>query len=187
MRLHFCKTIFKLQLTIKPLFMKQKFLLFVLFITLLQLNSFAQQRAIEIPSSLPLIAEDGIISITASDNIDVILMPEGPADAGAKASAAVIRKLRVSLVDGNLFLSAAQKLSPGERLPVYVWVKDLEMLTLDGNAHAVSTGILRTRYLHISASHDAMISLKSQGKVWFDASAKYNVKTENGYFFVNAL
>jgi hypothetical protein len=167
--------------------MKQKFLLLLLFITLLQLSSSAQQRVIEFPSSFPLIAEDGISGITASDNIDIILMPEDRDNTGAKASAGVMSKLRVSMVGGNLFLSASKKLAPGERLTVYVWVKDLETLTLDGNARAVSTGILHTRYLHISASHEAMISLKSQGKVWFDASTKYDIKTENGYFFVNAL
>ena len=164
--------------------MKRKFGLVTLFIMLAQLNSFAQNSIAKM--LLPLIAEDGITSITASGNIDVILIQDKPENVAVKASDNVLSKLNVSLVGENLSLAPAKELRSSERLEVYIWINDLENLTLKGNAVAVSRGILQGRNLHVSAATNAMVSLKSRDKVWFDTPANYQVVNEKGFFFVNA-
>jgi Putative auto-transporter adhesin, head GIN domain len=169
--------------------MKQKFALITLvLITLVTLNSFAQNPKNQMLASLPLVAdENGITSITVSDNVSVILMQDSPENVGAKATTYVISKLSVSLVDGNLFLGTARELAPGERLTVFVRVNELRDLTLKGNALVVSDGILQSNSLHISAAKEAKLSIKSRGKFWFDAPVSYDVEKEKGYFMVNGM
>jgi hypothetical protein len=167
--------------------MKQKFALIVLIITLLQQAGFGQNKTITMPASFPLIAEDEITSITASENIDLVLIQDRPENVGAKAAADVMRKLKVSMVDGNLILATAKSLAMNERLIVYVWVNDLENLTLNGNAFATCRGILNGKNLHVSAATDASFSIKSRSKVWFDTPAKYEMVNKDGYFFVSRL
>lgn len=164
--------------------MKQKFVLLILVIALVQLSGFAQERK-KIPSYLPLVAEDGIASITASENIDVILFQDKPENVRVRVPDNVLNKLRISISGNSLFLSASKKLSEGERLTVYVWINELENLTLKGNAFAISTGVLNTRNLHISASSSATVSVKSKGQVWMDSPLNYQLVKENGYFYVS--
>lgn len=176
--------------------MKQKFaLIAVVLITLLHLNSSAQhtknQSALQMQNqmmaSLPLMAEDGIRSITISDNVSVVLSQTSPDRIGVRATSDAIKKLSVALVDGNLFLGATNKLLPGERLTVFVRVNELQELVLQGSALVVSQGILQGNALHVSAGKEAKVSLKSTGKVWFDGPVNYQVENEKGYFLVNGL
>lgn len=168
--------------------MKQKFVLITfLVITLSQLNGFAQGSKFKLPASLPLVADDGIYRITVSENVNVILVQDKPENVGVKVSEDVLRKLKFSIDRGDLFLATAKELAADERLTVYVWVNDLENLTLKGNAVAVSRGILQSRNLHISSANGAAVSIKSKGKVWFDVPENYRVIKEKGYNFVHAF
>ncbi|HMG69413.1 MAG TPA: DUF2807 domain-containing protein, partial [Chitinophagaceae bacterium] len=110
-----------------------------------------------------------------------------PERIGVRATSDVIKKLSVALVDGNLFLGATKDLAPGERLTVFVRVNELQELVLKGNALVVTQGILQGNDLHVSAAKEAKLSLKSTGKVWFDAPVNYQVENEKGYFMVNGL
>jgi hypothetical protein len=167
--------------------MKKRFALFALLIMMAQLNSFAQNRQTKITWPSPLITDEGITDITASDNIDLVLIQDSPENVSVKVPDYVLGKLKVSIDEGKLFLAPAKNLKTGERLTVYVWINELESLTLKGNAFATSTRILQNKNLHISVSEDASFSLKSKSKVWFNAGTNYQVVKEDGYFSVYAL
>jgi len=166
--------------------MKQKFMLTATVLALLAITSSAQQSGGHLSLALPLVAEDGIRGITVSDNIDVVLIPDAPENVKVKASADVISKLNVYVVNGNLFLATTKK-KEAERLAVYVWVNDLENLTLKGNSLVTSTGILHNANLHISAGKEAKAILKSEGKVWFDHPSNYQVEQRKGYSYIELL
>jgi hypothetical protein len=167
--------------------MKQKLIWISLLTVLLNMHSVGHAQKSYLPSSLPLVTEVGISDITISDNINVVLMQEKPENVKVKVLDGTVSKLKISIVGGRLFLGSSKNLKEGERLVVYVWVNDLETLTLNGNAIATSKGILQNRNLHISASREAMVSLKSTGKVWIDAPENYEVAKEDGYSFIRSL
>jgi putative autotransporter adhesin-like protein len=168
--------------------MKQKFIVIAILLLLVQVNSFAQKEPkTSLAMALPLVVEEGIFSLVVSDNIDVVLIPESPDNVKVKATDAVISKLKVSYSEGRLFLDAAKNVGKDERLVVYVWINDLENLTLKGNSYAISQGILQSKDLHISLAKDASVLLKSKGNVWFDAPTNHQVLKEKGYFMVTSL
>ncbi len=169
--------------------MKQKFAVLVLLTLMVQLSSFAQKKDPKnyLHLSLPLVVDEGISSIVATDKIDVVLIQDSPDNVKVKATGAVIDKLKVSFSEGRLFLDAAQNTRDDERLIVYVWVNNLENLTLKGDSFAISQGILQSNNLHVSIASQATVSIKSKGKVWFDAPTNHQVIKQNGYFMVTAL
>ncbi len=167
--------------------MKQKFILMAILALSIQVGGFAQVKAPGSKLALPLIAEEGITSIVISDNIDVVLIPESPENVKVKAADDVIAKLRVSYSEGRLFLDAAKGVLKGERLVVYVWVNNLENLTLRGDSYAISQGILPGNNLHLSLGRDASVALKSKGNVWFDEPTNHQVLKQKGYFMVTSL
>jgi hypothetical protein len=168
--------------------MKRKFIVIAMLVLLVQANSFAQRETKPtLAMGLPLVVEEGIYSLVVSNNIDVVLIQEGPDNVKVKATDAVISKLKVSYSEGRLFLDAAKNVKKDERLVVYVWVNDLENLTLKGDSYAISQGILQGRDLHISLSKDASVSLKSKSNVWFDEPTNHQVLKQKGYFMVTSL
>jgi len=168
--------------------MKQKFTVIAILLLLVQVNSFAQKEPkTSLAISLPLVVEEGIYSLVVSDNIDVVLIPESADNVKVKATNAVISKLKVAYSEGRLFLDATKNVKKDERLVVYVWVNDLENLTLRGDSYAISQGILQGRDLHISLSKQASVSLKSKGNVWFDEPTNHQVLKQKGYFMVTSL
>lgn len=168
--------------------MKQKFFVIAILLLMVQGNSFAQKESrTSLAMKLPLVVEEGIYSIVISDNIDVVLIPDSPDNVKVKATDAVISKLKVSYSEGRLFLDAAKNVEKNERLVVYVWINELENLTLKGDSYAISQGILQSRNLHISLAKEASVLLKSKGNVWFDEPTNHQVLKQKGYSMVTSL
>jgi len=167
--------------------MKHKFILTAALCILLIAKTTAQQTSAQLATGLPLVSEDGIKEITVSNNIDVVLMQDEPENVKVKASSEVISKLKISVTDGRLFLAETKDVKDQERLAVFIWVNDLENLTLKGNSLVTSAGVLRNKNLHISADKDAKVILKSDGKVWFDSPSRYHIEQGNGYSFIQLL
>lgn len=168
--------------------MKQKITsLTLLFIAVTLLNNFAHGQRIKLSHHFPLISQDGITSITASENVDIYLQQSSAQNIGVKVPDNVLGKLAVSLDGGKLSFSAKKNLSPNERLAVYVWVNDLENIILKGNALAVTLGVLQSSNLYISASMGAGVSIKSTGKVFFDTPQDYQVVNKKEYSLVTSL
>jgi|GEM_PF-3478059 len=166
--------------------MIQKFVLTLIILVMVHLSGFSQKSRIVKSTNYPIVAEEGISSITASENIDLILIQDNPETVGVKVPESVMKKIKISLNANKLFISSSSKSVNGERLPVYVWVNNLENLILEGNAFATSTGVLNSEDLHISAEAQSMVALKSKGKVWLDLPSNYQVFKGNGYYFVKA-
>lgn len=169
--------------------MKQKLVLIVFLTILVQAKGFAQRYdpKSKVHGSIPMVVEDGIWSITVSDNIDIVLIPDAPDYVRVKASDKVISRLRVSYSEGRLFLEDAKNSKDDDRLIVYVWVSNLESLTLKGNSFAISQGILESSDLHVSLANESAISIKSRGKVWFDEPLNHQLIKENGYVVLSSL
>jgi hypothetical protein len=162
---------------------KIRFILFGALMLSAPFSGFTQPWKFKSQASFPIIADEGISSITATDDIDLILIQENFGKAAVKATDEVAGKLAVSVVDGRLFLSRAKGSLKNERLTVYAWVDDLENLTLTGTATAVSIGILQGPGLHVSATDETSVSLKSKDKVWFTMPVGYQVRNAKGDFY----
>jgi hypothetical protein len=161
--------------------MKRKFFLTSALFILVAMKSFAQNGA-----AFPIFADD-ISEIVISDKIDVVLTQAEPENIAVRIPDNVMGKLDVTVDRGRLFLGAGKKAKDGERLTVYVWVSNLEKLTLNGNAFATSVGVLHNKNLLISAGKEAKVSIKSDGKVWFDAPGNYQVAEGKGYSYIQML
>jgi hypothetical protein len=159
--------------------MKQKFAVIALFLMVASLSSFAQSKKVKLPT--PLVAEEGITNLVVADNIDVVFVQNKFETDGVRAAEESVSKLSAKIIDGTLFLSTTKKRVAGERIPVFVSINNLETLTLKGNAFATSRDAINTKNLQVNISRDARVSLKSNGKIFVNASGNYQVVKESGF------
>jgi hypothetical protein len=135
----------------------------------------------------PLITED-INDITVADNIDLVLVQSAPDYVAVKIADNAVGKLKISTDGTSLNLERMKNLPKNERLLVYVFVNDLEYLTLTGNSFAVSRGVLNSRHLQVNIIKGGRVSIKSKGKLQVNTKGKYEiVKGEEEYSSVFAM
>lgn len=164
--------------------MKQLIILFVS--ALLATSSGFAQQGKKSRFIAPLVAEEPIRHLTISGNIDVLLTQDRPFNTGVRVPASDRDKLDARIDHDILFLSATDKLSPNERLTVYVTVNDLNSLELKGNVVVNSLGILQSPHLRIVTSEKGMVALRSGGQILVSGPASYQVIKENGHYSVFA-
>jgi hypothetical protein len=164
--------------------MKNKFTIFFLLATLITNATFAQSGKNGKSQFPVIVAESGIRSITASSNIDLLLINAGSEDVKTTVPAESVGNLKISYLGGNLNLASKGYLSPGQRIPVYVYVSELETLDLSGDAFARSRDILQLGNLKINIHDDARVALKSRGKVKVNAPQDYQMLEEERYHIV---
>jgi hypothetical protein len=162
--------------------MKQKLMWLVLLLAGIQVTSFAQVRS----KQKPLVAENGIRRIVVSDNIDVLLIQSADGAAWVRVPDNTLGKVKVSVVDENLYLSAVHGLPQGERLQVYIQVEELNMLVLQDVATAVSRGVLSMQRLEVIVAENARAILRTTGDVHVVKHGKYAITKENDHSLVYA-
>jgi len=131
-----------------------------------------------------IVAESGIRTITASNNIDLLLINAGAEDIRTTVPQESVDKLKISYVKGNLKLSTRGYLPKDERIPVYVYVSDLETLTVTGNAFARSRDILDVNNLKVNIEDEAKVAIRSRGKMKVNAPEHYRMIEEQRYHLV---
>ena len=158
----------------------------ILFIATLMIFStpFAQSIDNHTSKFPVIVAESGIKSITVSNNIDLLLINAGSDDIKNTVPQESVDKLKISYVKGNLKLSTRGYLAKEERIPVYVYVNDLETLTLTGNAFARSRDILDLSNLKVNIEDEAKVALRSRGKMKVNAPENYRRIEEQRYHLV---
>ena len=129
-----------------------------------------------------IIAESGIKHITASSNIDLLLINvDGEEDIKASIPKQDLGKVKVVYSRGTLSISTKGYLNADERIPVYVYVDRLQSITLTGNAFARSRDILDCPNLQVNIEDDARVAIKSRGKVKVNAPEDYKMVEEERY------
>jgi len=132
-----------------------------------------------------IIAESGIKHITASGNVDILLINVND-DEDIKASVPKqdLGKVKVFYSRGTLSVSTKGFLTADERIPVYIYVDRLQSITLTGSAFARSKDILNCPYLQVNIEDDARVAIKSRGRVKVNAPDDYKMVEEDRYRLV---
>ena len=162
--------------------MKQKLIWMVLLLAGIQVYSSAQV----ISRQKPQVAENGIRGVIVSDNIDVLLIQSTDGAGWVKVPDNTLGKVKASIVDENLYLSAVSGLPESERLQVYIQVEDLNMLVLKDVATVVSRGILNLQRLEVIVAENARAILRTTGDVHVVKHGKYAITKENDHSLVYA-
>jgi hypothetical protein len=158
----------------------------ILFISAMMIFSFcfAQDRESNMAKFPVIIAESGIKSITATDNIDLLLINASSEEIRTLVPQECLDKVKITYSRGNLKISTKGFLPQDERVPVYVYVDDLQTLTLTGNAFARSRDILDLTNLKVNIEDEAKVALRSRGKMKVNAPENYRRIEEERYHLV---
>jgi hypothetical protein len=129
-----------------------------------------------------IVAESGIKTINASNNIDLLLLnANDDDDIKASVPRSSLDKVKITYNRGNLTIAVKGFLPREERIPVYVYVDELEVLNLSGNASVFSRDILDLRSLKVNILDDAKVALRSRGKMKVNAPDNYHRIEEERY------
>ena len=131
-----------------------------------------------------IVAESGIKSITISNNIDLLLINAGTEDIKTEVPQSSVEKLNISYADGKLKISTRGFLPRDERISVFVYVNELESLTVTGNAFARSKDILNSYNLKVNIEDEAKVAIRSRGKMRVNAPENYRRIEEERYHLV---
>jgi hypothetical protein len=167
--------------------MKLRIAMFAVLILAVQVAGFGQAKEAKTKHSSPIVIEEEIKSISISDNLDVIFIQNTLENETVKVQSGAVGKIKASMINGTLFLSATKRVTEGERLLVYVNVNRLEELRLKGNAFAISYDILHSDNLEINISKEAKVMLRSNGKVEVNSPGSYQLSKEPGYSYVSTF
>jgi len=171
-------------INIKRINMKNKFTIILFLATIITGATFGQSGKNGKGKFPVIVAEEGIKSITASSNIDLLLINASSEDVKTSVPAEILSNLKISYMGGNLYLASKGYLNDDQRIPVYVYVSELETLDLSGNAFARSRDILQLGNLKINIHDEARVALKSRGKVKVNAPQDYRMLEEERYHIV---
>ena len=146
--------------------------------------SFSQQSRTDHSRSPVIVAESGIKSITVSSNIDLLLLNAGAEDIKTEVPQSSVEKLNINYADGKLKISTRGYLPRDERISVFVYVNELESLTVTGNAFARSKDILNAYKLKVNIEDEAKVAIRSRGKMRVNAPENYRRLEEERYHLV---
>ena len=157
----------------------------ILFISAMMFFSFAfaQDGERNMAKFPVIIAESGIKGITVTDNIDLLLINARSEEIRTLVPQEFLDKVKITYLRGNLKISTKGFLRD-ERVPVYVYVDDLQTLTLTGNAFARSRDILDVSNLKVNIEDEAKVALRSRGKMKVNAPENYRRIEEERYHLV---
>ena len=164
--------------------MKSKLSILFLLATFIATGSFAQDAKKQNARFPVIVAESGIKNITASSNIDLLLLNAESDEVKTSVPTENLDDLKISYTRGNLKLGTKRYMDPKERIPVYVYVNELESLNLSGNAFARSRDVLDLGSLKINIQDEAKVALKSKGKVRVNAPENYHMLEEERYHII---
>jgi len=133
----------------------------------------------------PIIVDENEVSqVTVSGNFDVVLQKAGKVDLSMKMDKSTSNKVKVKLVNGELFISAATREAAKERMTIFLWANDLETITLRGNSFITSIGVLQIDHLTVNLKDEARIALKASGRINVVTQRDKPVVQEMQYFSV---
>jgi len=137
--------------------MKQKIFLSVLAIGFFMLSANAQQEKALVVSA------GQFKNISIADDMKVILTQAPPSAANVSIDKEASDKLRLTLSEGSLNISATKQIR--RDYVVYVLVNDLQKLTLGENIDLQTNGILNTSKLDVFVHAGSKAHLKTNGKI----------------------
>jgi len=144
----------------------------------------AQQVEIEITKFPVVIGEAGIKSITVANNIDLLLINARDEEVKTCVPQDKLDKVRVFYSNGSFRVTSKGGVSSDERIPLYVYVTDLQEITLLGNAFVRTQDVLEVSNLKVNIENEGRIALKSTGRVKVNAPDDYHVLNEERYHLV---
>jgi len=134
-------------------------------------SAFAQKSSVSDPVSKTVKLDETFTSLLITNDLSVILTESASNEIVIEGDARDIKKVEVSIVDNRLVLASSR---PQVRLDVKVYVPAafLNKVYIDGKANLSSSSTLRNKNLRIFLSEEAIINVKSFGKVTVETSSE---------------
>lgn len=107
----------------------------------------------------------GITHINVSRSIDLVLVQEDSSEGSVRMNDAASKKVEVSCKGNALNLRAKISWFSMQRLRIYVYVKDLQKISAEGNASVTTEGVLGSRQIAVLIDGNAVVSLRTKGNV----------------------
>jgi hypothetical protein len=179
----------KITINIKPIIMKQRLILLIISIALIQTISNAQERLAPSNILMTLYADNGISEIKITDNIDVVLIQgtDENENVSVKGVENTFSLINLEVQGETLVISPKKELMGIQRAAVFITINELHRLTLLGNSFATSRGKLNSRRLQVTIYDNAKIQLGSKGRIEVDTPDNYQVLREKQYVSASAL
>ena len=147
----------------------------ILTLAIAVLISFFSARAQDDEKTLVINAGD-VQHLVLGNNMKIVLLEQNRATEEVRFSKAVNNKLKVSLHDGTMFVSAQHKHDGAD--PIYIVVNELKSLTLGENTSIETEGVLSSAKLEVFVEVGARALLRTRGKVNANSLGDFDVSVE---------
>jgi hypothetical protein len=131
-----------------------------------------------------IVDEDAIRHITVGGNVDVVIRENSKPGTIVKVEEKSTARLKASVAGSDLYIDSDKQTGANERVVVYVWTDDLQSLTLNDNAYAVSIGVLGFNNLRVNLHDKARVALRATDRIHFSAAQDRTMITNEKYYSV---
>jgi len=153
-----------------------------LFLITAGLQGFSQYSSSSGFEGYPIVLNGNSINyINVSNDIDVVLEQVNADHVSVLTKKENLKKLQITMIDGSLYLST-KHMAAGERLTVYVNVEELRAINLDGNAFAMSRGVIKAGSLRVRLGELAKAVIRTTGKLRVTSPKQYQVVQGENYY-----
>jgi hypothetical protein len=151
--------------------MKPKFLSACLMLFVISFSAFAQKSSVGDPVSKTVKLDEPFTSLLIASDLPVILTEGDSNNIVVEGDARDIKKVGVSIVDDRLTLTDSRPQARPD-VKVYVPATFLNKVYVNGKANLSSSSVLHNKNLKIFLSEEAIINVKSFGKVTVETTSE---------------
>jgi hypothetical protein len=113
-------------------------------------------------------------SVTVSDNVNIILAEDSSSTISIQGKAKLVDAIQLEIKDGVLHISS-RRVPFTNKAVVYIPVRLLNRLTVNGASEVQTMGYLQSSHLHIKLDGPGKVSVKNTGAITIDYNQDWDL------------